>query len=359
MLRHATTLQDVADLAQVSVSTASRALRGQSQVAEETRQRVESAARQLGYRGYGQDRQASDEDATRNGVRRTSNPIPGLERLVVIAEMGSHRFFGELLLELFHIGQERSFETVVHTDYTVEDASALLHVVAECDADAIVLVTWRDLTRADAKLFGDSPVPVILINRYVDGSTFSVGLDDFAAGVQAANYLYHYGHRRIGHLMGNPSVPSIRQRTVGFRTGLERLGIYDPELFIPIDQEDRFRVIQEAMDRLLKRENRCTAIWGWNDAATAEALTIARARGLCVPEDLSLMGFDRAGTFDDLEITTFDFRMREMGLAVVFLLEGYFQNGLREPAQILLTPRLIPGKTTGPVPPSTKASTKA
>lgn len=350
MLQHFPTLQDVAESAQVSVSTASRALRGQAQVAEETRRRVELAAQRLGYRGYREVSEAVvDEPAAHGRERPASAAIPGLQRLAVVSEKGTHRFFAEMMLELMRIGRERSFDTDVHTDYTLKDSDDVLHVVKDCDADAIVLITWRNVSAKDAKLFQEAPVPVVLVNRYIEGMTFSVTLDDFAAGVQAANYLHGLGHRCIGHLMGNQEVLPIRERTSGFRTGLKRLGLYHPEHFIQIEREDRFGSIQRAVATLLGREDRCTAVWGWNDATAAEALSVIRANGLRVPEDVSVMGFDRTETLEQIELSTFDFRMRELGLSALFLLEGIFRKWFHEPVHIRLTPRFIPGKTTGPI----------
>jgi LacI family transcriptional regulator len=116
-------------------------------------------------------------------------------------------------------------------------------------------------------------------------------MDDVQAGDDMTTHLINLGHRRIGFVVGHPNHMASDQRHFGYRKALDRAGIrYEPELVRPglFDFESG----QQAATALLDLASPPTAIFASNDDMAAGVLAIAHARGIDVPGDLSVAGFD-------------------------------------------------------------------
>jgi LacI family transcriptional regulator len=121
--------------------------------------------------------------------------------------------------------------------------------------------------------------------------TSSVYMDDVGAADDMATHLINLGHRRIGFIVGHPNHMASEQRLFGYRRALDRAGIaYEPEL-IRAGEFD-FASGERAGQSLLSLGTPPTAIFASNDDMAAGVLTVAHAKGLRVPEDLSVAGFD-------------------------------------------------------------------
>lgn len=344
-----TRLEDIARVTGVSVSTVSRALRSDPRIAEKTRWRVATEARRLNYHKPGENgigRRAGLEGSTSLVARL----VPRLERLrVLVMRPDPRAFFAETLVELVQQGQECGFAVDVQEGRDENLARHLTEAEAG-GANAVLVLTFGHLTEAHGRLFQDSPVPVVLINRHVEGMTNAVTLDDFAAGVQAARYLVGLGHRRIAHLPGPQGASSMRERAAGFRTGLETVGCFDPALFVEPVQGDVLKWAQASVGRLLALPEPPTAIWAHHDLAAGATVVAVRAAGLRVPEDISIMGFDRKPELRETRLTTFDYRFRELARQSLRLIEGLLAGTVRGPVRVCVVPALVQGETTGPAP---------
>lgn len=336
------TLSDIARAAQVSTSTVSRALRGDPRVTATTRRRVESEAQRLGY-PLAQGKAVGDRDFERS--------IPGIRRVALWMQTREvFQFFGETIVEVVEQGKVRGFEVEIELLQPDESIAARLHAAEASGVDAVMYATWHHLSEAEGALLRDAPLPIILLNRHVDGLTPSVTLDDFAAGFHAARYLVRLGHRRVAYLAGRPLSSSLRERSAGFRVGLERKGCYDPELLIERGDGGLFDWVQQSVGRLLSLPHRPTAIWAFNDMAASIALMTLRSAGLEVPKDISVMGFDRTKDLADAHITTFDVHFRELGRQAVYMLKGIAEGEVRAPVRWCVVPTLVEGATTGRAP---------
>ncbi len=320
-------------------------------MAESTKQHVAKQAARMGY----------IVSPNAKGGRKALVPmkqtlqgqIQGLERLTLYFRQSVvQEFFGETLVELLQQGRTRGFTvdaSLVEDDIKLADC---LRQAADSSANALLLFTWEHLDINDGQILQQSSIPVVLINRHIEGMTYSVTLDDYAAGVQAAHYLIGLGHRHIAHLAGPVGSSSHRERTAGFRAGLQFHGCYNPELFsmpqFEYGEDQIYHWVKESLNQFLSHNPNLTAIWANNDIIAWTAIAALRSMGYQVPEDISMMGIDNLPSLRETGLTTFDFQLKELGRQAVHLLAGLFEGVINKPVRICVAPQLIPRTTTRP-----------
>lgn len=339
------TLKDIARRANVSASTVSRALRGDPRVAAQTSERIYAAAKELKYplreipASYGNERSTDGRQSAR------------LKHLVLWVQTREvFSFFGDTLMEIVEQGRHKDFEVDIRLLKAGADLRAELVKAQDENADAVAYFTWQRLTTAEGKLLQQAPLPVVLVNRHVEGLTPSVTIDDFAAGLLAARYLVGLGHTRIAYLGGSRQSSSLREREAGFRMGLEEARCYDASLFLERDEGSLIDWVQRSIDRLFAAPNPPTAIWAFNDMAASFALMAVGAKGMRVPDDVSIMGFDYNKQLCSSRITTFDPHFRELGRQTVNLLQAILHDQVGLRTRWCTVPTLVEGVTTGPAP---------
>lgn len=335
-------LEDLAKHAGVSVSTVSRALRGEKGVSQTTRQRIQRLAASTGY--------TSPTSSRGRGVQepRPEAPESRMKMVVVVRMEELTRFYGDTLVELLERGQELGHGVTVLTRSRSESLAASLQAGQAEGADCIALLTWEHLGESEGRLIASFPVTTILVGRHVEGRTTAVTHDDLAAGVEAARYLIRLGHTRIAHLQGPQGSSAMRERAMGFRWALQEAGCYDPRLFLEAGSGSLMDLVPQGMDQLLSLASPPTALWIPADVHAGAAVMIARTRGLRVPDDLSVMGFDASPDWVELGLTTFDRRLRELARYVLHLAFLRVIGAVTGPARVCVTPRLVVGTTTGP-----------
>jgi len=122
-------------------------------------------------------------------------------------------------------------------------------------------------------------------------NALNVRIDDFAAAREMTRHLLELGHRRIGFIKGHPNHIASHERARGFRAALEEYGV-DPKQAAIEQGYFTFRSGLIATERLLARSEPPTAIFASNDDMAAAAVSVAHRKGLIVPGDLSIVGFD-------------------------------------------------------------------
>jgi DNA-binding LacI/PurR family transcriptional regulator len=270
------TIYDVARLAGVSTATVSRALNGTGQIAPATLATINAAVERLGYH---------PNTAARSLVTRSSQTIALL--LPDIA----NQFYAALVSAI----QERLLATG-HTMLlctTEGDPSREYQYLGLLRAKQVdgVLVDGLLLPPDQIAQFVRDGLPIVCLDRDVDSTSVPlVQVDNRRGARRATEHLLELGHRRIGHITGSPELRISDQRVEGYRDGLAWAGIeLDPALL----EEGRFS--EEggfaAMGALLDRSD-LTAVFAANDLSAIGAMAAAAERGLRVPDDVSVVGFD-------------------------------------------------------------------
>jgi LacI family transcriptional regulator len=322
------TIIDVAKAAGVSKSTVSRVLderlpRSRNATAE----RVRRVAAELGY----------VRDPMAAAMRRAGTGTIG----VVVPRL-TDTVMAMLYEEIAAAGAARGLFAVVATTHD-EPAQERLAVTSllRRRVDGLVLTT----ARADAAAEPTEAVPQVLALRS-DGVRPAALGDDHLGAHLAVRHLVDLGHRRIGLVGGPAYASSARGRRAGYLAALADAGIpADPSLVAG----DAFSMEagEIAGRALLDRADRPTAIFAVNDNTAIGVLAAAHARGLRVPEDLSLVGYNDIPVVSRLPVSLTTVRVPFGAIAVNAL--DLLQEALTgaAPRTIVAAPTLIPRRSTG------------
>lgn len=295
-LRRAT-IHDVARLAGVSRQTVSRAVNDKAEIDPATKERILDAVRMLGYR---------PSRFARGLVRRDSITV-GLA-----AHDLTNPYWPEVAVGVLKAAEQRDWHLLVSESRAdVEREHKMLEVLSH-QADAIIgqfLSSDRDLARHSAG------IPLVLLERDPGQSQFaSVGIDVTTALMEGVGHLVRAGHKRIGMLDGAP-VDRPSPRRVHFHAAMRAHGLSDGPAWVAACPEHTVQAGEEAMARLLDAQPSMTAVFGFNDLIAIGAMRTARRRGLRVPDDMAVLGFDGLGVGDLVEppLTTLVIDKRTLG----------------------------------------------
>lgn len=288
----AVTIHEVARHAGVSPMTVSRVMNSNSNVREATRELVMRAVKELNYTPNPAARSLAAAQGTRIALIYTNPSAAYLSELLVGALDGASRTAAQLVLD-----------TWANISPSSERAAArkLASSVA-----GVILPPPLCESKAISSEFVAAGIPVVAVaSGRFQPDLSCVRIDDFRAAQEMTAYLIELGHSRIGFIKGHPNQTASARRFEGFQAALQEAGIaLDPALI----QQGYFtyRSGLEATEKLLVRKRPPTAIFASNDDMAAAAISVAHRRGLDVPRDLSVVGFDDTPTATTIwpELTT-------------------------------------------------------
>jgi len=336
------TLRQVAELAGVSIGTASQALNNRASVAPETRARVMDAAVALGYHV------------------RMPPPVSGANPVSVVGMLTKHDAGTPIELNVFYFhiqaGVERECRerqiSLMYANVEVDQSNRPLRwppMVGNRQVDALILLgAYLDQTVSDLTRLID--VPIILVDGYTRNEPLdSVLIDNAGGATTAMEHLIGLGHRRIGLVGSNPqSSPGVKGRRLAYLNALRARGIN--EAFI----EDSGLTYQQGYDaalRLLQRAPEITAIFGCNDLSALGAIDAAKELGIDVPGRLSVIGFDNIDQSKDHRpaLTTMHVHKTWMGtIGIRRLLERVRDPDMPRTTTTIATQLLIRESTAAP-----------
>ncbi|GAX89507.1 LacI family DNA-binding transcriptional regulator [Effusibacillus lacus] len=272
-----TTIHDVAKRANVSISTVSRVLNNSPLVTAEKRERVLEAIRELGYQ---------PNALARGLIHRRTQTIG-----VLIPDV-SNFFFAEVFRGMEDVAHARGWNVMIcNTDGDPRRMLKYIEVLREKRVDGVIFTSEpvsEDYYRALLKL----EVPVVLAATTSGYDFPSIKVNDEQASFEAANYLIEQGHRNLGMIAGSSHDPIAGvPRVAGFRRALQEAGIADIDRRI-VHGDYRFESGKQATEELLGRFPEMTAIFAASDEMALGIISYAYERGIRVPEELSVVGFD-------------------------------------------------------------------
>ena len=177
----------------------------------------------------------------------------------------------------------------------------------------------------------------------------TVGATNWSGGLAATEHLTGAGHRRIGFVAGRPGLACSRARLGGYRAGIEAAGIaFDPALVMPGNFDYVSGV--EAGTRLLQLDDPPTAVFASSDEMALGVYEATRKRGLRVPEDLSIVGFDDLpqARWASPPLTTVRQPLEEMGRFAVHTVLRLLNDGRLESSKVELATELVVRESTTP-----------
>ncbi|MEV0054652.1 LacI family DNA-binding transcriptional regulator [Saccharopolyspora shandongensis] len=321
------TIKDVARAAQVSYQTVSRAINDKPDIDPETKRRVLAAAERLGYRPS-------------RHARALVKPRPSTIGLV-IPDL-TNPFFPEVMAGLIDSAATRGWQVnVVSSAGPADEADVLRSFAAEVDA---LVGYFNHLDRSPAEL--DVDIPVVLLDAEDEAPRRGAVAVNVDAGVRAGvRHLLDLGHRALGMIDCATSCDR-HQRRRSFVQALGESGIELPADAIE-QAEQSIPDAERATHRLLDRRPGTTAIFAFNDLTAVGVVRALHARGLRVPQDCAVLGFDglALGELITPPLTTLHIDKRRLGSLAVDEVERLLARQ-EEAASVELVPELVVREST-------------
>ena len=275
--RNVPTINDVAAQAGVSPMTVSRVINHEANVRDETRRRVEEAIAALNYRPSAAARTLAGGDEIRIGLLHSNPSFAYLSAFLVGSLDQASRSNVQIVVE--KCDDDRSEQTAIE------------HLLRG-RVDGIVLPPPLSDSPSVLTALAATDLPVVAVaTGHAPEWAMSVSIDDRQAAYDMTRHLGALGHHRIGFITGNPNLTASAERLEGYRAALIDLKLAEaPELIA--EGLFTYRSGLDAADQLLELADPPSAIFASNDDMAAAAVAIAHRRGLDVPGDLTVCGFD-------------------------------------------------------------------
>lgn len=328
------TMIDVAKDAGVSFKTVSRVLNGESNVREETRQLVMSAAERLNYQ---------------LNVAARSLRVGGPQIIALLVQNPSRSY-----IESVHLGAlQRCHKTGMHLIMEeCEDGLAEIEAMIDNTSPVGVVVTppLCDDPELIKMLDAKNIRYVLIAPRNPAATQASININDEIAAEEMAQHLLSLGHKRIGFIKGHPDHSVSAKRYDGYSKAMKAAGIdVDPKL---IEQgEFSWASGLACAENLLDLPNPPSAVFASNDDMAAAVIAAAYRRNIHVPNDLSVVGFDntQVAAVISPQLTTVNQPIADLvSEAVGLLTDQTFQSGDRS-KPIFLDHHLVKRESAGPV----------
>ncbi|MDX8539771.1 substrate-binding domain-containing protein [Mesorhizobium abyssinicae] len=271
-----TTIADVARYAGVSVATVSHVMNRTRHVEPETAERVRAAIAALRY----------SPNSLARSLRRGETKTIGL-----LLPDNSNPFFASVARQIEDAGFVAGYTVILcNSDGSAEKEERYLSVLMAKQIDGLIFAGSSDHAGVFSRLAPD--VPAVLLDREIHSvHVDSVLVDHEHGGYLAGRYLVGLGHKRIGVIGGPRDSSSSPARLRGFTRALQEAGVDLPASAV-VDSDYHFAGGRLAMERLLTQAPDITAVFACNDLMAMGAVTALRSRGLRVPDDMSMIGFD-------------------------------------------------------------------
>src|SRR4051794_6864470 len=274
------TMNDVARVANVSIATVSHVINGTRFVSAERVERVHSAMQELGY----------TPDATARSLR-----VGRTDTLGLVVPDNSNPFFAALARGIEEAGFDAGYTTILANSNERPDREhRYVSTLVSKRVDGLILAPSRGDHGTLARLLHNAGIPVVVVDRDAALPNADVVLYDNEGGShEATSYLIGLGHVSIGCVAGPADATSAAERVDGFRRALAAAALPLREHSV-VEGDFLFEGGREATARLLATGEKFPALVAGNDLMAAGAIRELAARGISVPRDMSVIGFDDA-----------------------------------------------------------------
>lgn len=317
-------IKDVARRANVSITTVSRVINHIPSVNKKNIQRVEAAIEVLKYHpNVSAQRLASGNNNTIGLV------MPGYPGIF-------HSFFAiEIIRGIGHACETLRMDMVFH----ITDGSNPINVHYLGGIIFADIIENRKQVQEALK----QGIPCLVINNVVNEMDVNyIAINNVKGGMLAAEYLVNLGHRRIATVTGNLKTQSGFDRFDGFMKGMDQMKADVPSEYIFRGDYSR-RSARQAAELFLSMEKRPTAIFAQSDDMALEMIAVAYEKGIRIPEDLSIIGFDDnpQALYGPIGLTTIRQPVFEMAEQGVRMLNEMIKGTRKERIRLLLDPELV------------------
>ena len=329
-------IRDIAAQAGVSIATVSRVLNGRPDVSPSTRDIVLEQVRAMGYVG---NRSARGLVSGRTGL------------ISVVVPFTQNSFFSAIIEGASEALFERDARPVLcPTQHRHDRELSVLERLVHGTTDGTLLVTPTE-TRAELQHLREFGSPFVIIDPglLVQDGVPVVSSTNWAGGRQATEHLISLGHKRIAVVTGYPGWCATVDRLAGYQSAMVAAGLpLRPEYVV--ESDFKYEGGQVAGHALLSLPSPPTAVFAQSDNLALGVMRAARDRGLQLPEDLSVVGFDDIdlASFTTPALTTMAQPLQELGRHAVTLLYRLIDSLPLEVSRVELSTRMVIRESTMP-----------
>ncbi|MGG1878876.1 LacI family DNA-binding transcriptional regulator [Paenibacillus cisolokensis] len=317
-------IKEIARQAGVSVSTVSRVLNNHPYVSEEKRNRVMDTIKQLKY--------ARNMNAVHLITGRTMN-------IAIMLPFVNHVYFSALMEGVGKGALSASYRLILcQTGYSQDKEREALDMLRNREVDGIVVLS-SSISPSEIEAYC-AYGPIVCCQDAGERQFSSVYINHTEAFRKAIRYLIRKGHRHIGFTVGRMDSPSTEARLIAYREMLEELGEpYRKEWILDrcLDIEDGAAI----MERLFVMKERPSALLVTGDHVAAGLIYEAERRGVSIPEELAVIGFDNHPIGRMLGLTTIDNQLLQMGEMAFAILHEHIEGTQTAPVRHELDFELI------------------
>ncbi len=325
-----TTLREIASAANVSTTTVSKVLNGDfRKVSADTKERVLAIARE---KHYYPNRMAK-------GLAERKSHIVGL-----LLPSVANPFYAEMARGVTNFCEPAGYVTVMFsTDERQDREISYITTLAGYHADGVMLVGNERTVESNIKLLTQHGIPYVVVDSHAASADYCVTVEDYSGVHRMTKHLLGAGHRRIAFISGQGYVSDeLNPRLRGYRDAMAAAGAAINPLMIEMGAY----TVQSGYEKtqlLLSRGLSITAILCGNDLIAVGAYQAVRQRGMKVPRDISIVGYDDIFVSDILDppLTTVKSPVYDMGVAAASMLYKRIQGQLTEPCAETFEPTLV------------------
>ncbi|MCK4750900.1 MAG: LacI family DNA-binding transcriptional regulator [Bacteroidales bacterium] len=325
------TIYDIAKALNISASTVSRGLRNHESIRKDTRKKILTTARELGYQ----------HNTFASSLRKKRTHTIGL----ILPRLDSY-FMSTVISGIEKVAKQQSYNLIIsQSEETMEKEISCISTMYNSRVDGLLFSMADNTVNLDhLEMFFNKGIPVVFFDRVFEHPDYiSIVIDNFKAGYEITSHLIVQGCKRIVHLGGNLICNVYRDRYNGYKKALKEHGVlFDPELVStgPMNEAAGHDVVE----RMIRMDELPDGIFAANDTSAVASVCRLKKEGIRVPEDVCVAGFNNVPITRviDPNLTTVHYPGQEMGeVAASTLINKLDNSNSSNPDTIVLKHELI------------------
>ena len=272
-------MKDIAKQCHVSVASVSKALNGYSDIGEETRNLIITTAHEMGYLPNSSARALKTKKSYNLGVLFVDAAMNGL----------THEYFNHVLESFKYRAEEKGYDITFIAGNTAGQKMSFYERCRYRGVDGVLVACFM-YYEEDIQDLIRSELPVVTIDHTFEGK-IAVVSNNVQGMEELVSYIYSMGHKKIAYIHGDDT-PVTRNRLSGFYRTTQRYGLEIPDEYVKASSYRDLEMAAKATGELLDLPNPPTCIMYPDDYAAVGGMNEIRERGLRIPEDISITGYD-------------------------------------------------------------------
>lgn len=327
-------MRDIAEKCSVSVATVSKALNNHSDISEETRKKIRQTASDMGYYPNSAARALKTNRSYNIGVLMNDKAHSGL----------THEYFSAVLEGVKVESESRGYDiTFINTH------NRKMTYYEHCkyrNLDGVV-IACADFEEPEVQEVVNGTIPSVTID-YIFNNCTSISSDNVKGMRELVQYVYKMGHRKIAYIHGESNSEVTKERLASFYMTLEELDVDVPDEYVKASEYLNAVKAEKLTNELLNMTDAPTCIFYPDDLSYSGGFNAIKSRGLKVPDDISMVGYDgiKLSQILNPKLTTIEQQSRKIGMLATRELIACIENPKTALVKrVVVDGRLLEGET--------------